>query len=299
MNMQELALMQAKQAGLSAQRQSKAAALCQQGLRALAQAQSRRFRDKAALEQAHALLLKAMKQDRRQVPAYIGIAYLRLILGDNALAMKYVRMALRLAPQDPQAQALFLQLSGGNDHTAAESEGAEAALDALTLQITSQGQQLSREEFPQTPLTDRTLLAVWQQRHQRGIQAHAESLARLLALEPLFETASLRLHLQAQEKQLERWGLFIRLSTEYQVILAQIAAHLNSLKSLQQQVARGTEHVGPQLESLLDSCDALADRLDGYEAQGYVISPLLSAYQDLIERVSALQDALDEHGEMA
>lgn len=93
------------------------------------------------------------------------------------------------------------------------------------------------------------------------------------------------------ENQLQLTQAYVETHRDLQALAAQVQ-RLDT--ELQAQNLSSTE-AEAQLEQSLDCLDALADRLDGYEAQGHDIRPLSSVYEQIVLDIGQVQEFLDHN----
>lgn len=295
MDFSHLAGLQTQQMQLQADRKLQAEHYVQQGLQALALAVERDFRDKAALEAAHSHLIKAIQYDRTHLQPYLGVAHLRLILGDRDTALKYARLALKLAPEDEQAHALMLQLL--HPPVAADrSLQADARSERFEQTLAQSLRRLAQQPCPATPLLDGEALDRLASHVSAGRRQLEHLQSELDALETELEAGELRRRLLPFETRLDRYQAVLKLSQAYQQFLTELQTAQTQVRRLlrQMQTAPTNPDGEARLDDLFDLCDRFADRLDEWATQGHPIDALKTPYKQLTAWVEAYRDALDE-----
>lgn len=279
-----------------------------QGLEALARAQASAFEDKEALKQASEYFIRAIQYGRQNVEAYVGMAYLLILLGDHVMAVRYLNEGRRIDPRNQDILTLtdFIQNPGAYAEAATESDESfnlialdDEEADDLGDALFEEVQQLITEQLAQlrylrwdlalTPQAFKALEAQYANLEQTRQELHH----KLTELERDFDTASLHQQLHPLESALKKLQGLRQASSR-------LLRVQHEIKSLSEQVQQDLSLcLGPssameqKLEKYLDDCDRFADQLDQTESQGYSIALLEPVYARLVSAVEQLQDLLD------
>ena len=98
------------------------------------------------------------------------------------------------------------------------------------------------------------------------------------------------------EREFQRFEAVAHLSSRYLSLLERIQNSLQVTESQLERLQQGhSTEPAQMIESLLDTCDQLADELDDLHNHGHAVTRLEKAYEQLAQRLSSLQDKLDEH----
>lgn len=280
----------------------------EQGLAALARAQASAFEDKESLKQASEGFIRAIQYGRQNVDAYVGMAYLLILLGDHVMAVRYLNEGRRIDPrnqdiltltdyvQNPDAYAA--ESAPEDDFSLVALDGEESD-DDLGDALFEEVQALINEQLAQLrhlrwdlALTPPAFKALEDQ-YASLDQARAALNEKLAELELDFDTASLRQQLRPLESAIKKLQGLRQASSR-------LLRTQHEIKTLTEQVQQDVSLcLGPsaameqKLEKYLDECDRFADLLDQTETQGYSIALLEPVYARLVSTVEQLQDLLD------
>ncbi len=304
MQLKELASLQHKAKSLTDARHAKAQKLADQGLLLLAEAYRQGFREKRLLSQAHQQFLQALQQHRQNLTPYLGLAYLRALLGDQELAKKYLRAAMQIDAQHPEVQGLFLLLSGAKPPPPLQTSGPAANqidLDHVAEQLESKLLQISSRLAklkPQLGLSlDLEQVLDWRQTAVSLNHSLKETEHAFSELETELDVPGLRARQAACEQLCNQMIQTCRASSLAQSLNQEQEESLQAVSKASAQLNSGqlSEAECEQLiESLLDRCDQFADRLDAFENEGYTISTLLAGYKRFMAAIEALRNQLEE-----
>lgn len=293
------------------QRAARSEALLQKGFELLAQARAEGFQKPLTLKQASRAFVRA-QQGRRSDPAsYVGLAYLFYLTRDFVQAESQLRMALKFAPQDPDARALLQHLQGHRLRPRdllleLESLHRVQAHDYLALyqkveqMIHAEVRRAMELSFPQPTASQDDFVLIQERAKYWGrvvrdlgrmldiLYVHLDTTALHQALLPLEQTkrryAQLSQDCQALQELDERL-----LKTRIEVVQA--------YRDLQreQSLPRLRQHFQAQvMERLLDRCDAIADQLDAMSSRQIQTRRLEAEYHKLIAITESFREALEE-----
>jgi tetratricopeptide (TPR) repeat protein len=277
---------------------------CEQGYNFLLKAEQTGFKDKSLLKAASEAFIRAIKQERTQADAYIGLGYLLLLLSDFKTAEIQFKAALRYAPNNRDARSLLeftLNKRSGKSILKTES-GPERDHEQIFIQLVDTiqklGKQLKQAMLPE-PMLDPIEL-------QKRLKAHSDFQSKYQSLEQEIEqldvdlnTDSLKQLLRPLTESIRQQGKIIQTSLKFQkygqdllhlmeTVKAAILG-LNQIQSIEsiQQFEQDT------LEPILDQCDQIADQLDVLSEQGHDIRSLEQRYEALTQMIENLQDLID------
>lgn len=325
MNFNDLSAIQALNTAHQEQRHQRADGLCQSGFEALQQAFENPSEQKALLQTACEHFGSAIQTSRSHLEAYLGMAYLLLVIRDFQRALDYLKEARRLCGSDPDLQAMLhylqeLRAQPEKEETpkppllpqlGAHSLSLEAQEDlALKLEqmIVQAVQALMTEPpLPTAPAHLPTELKVFQQRYQHWQEVLAELKTNLQRLAEHYDNLSLEQKLQPLETILHRYLRFIQVSRDVIQLEGkmrqedhQVQDDLKVLEELENTSQNSTSEppryhdLGQELEHFFDDCDRYADLLDDLDTQGYQMAEVIDVYEDLVADVERLRDRLDE-----
>lgn len=291
---------------ISQNRKQKGIQYCQAGYRDLSEAEKSGFQNKELLKQAAQHFIQAIRQERTQVEAYIGLAYLLLLISDLRAAEAQLKVALRLSPENPDIKALLeycLHQRLGLKTPVRNSLARESEQRYTQLQSKIQGaiQTWSQRSMPLEPTCEPEPLARLQANQQELSALWLSLDQELRELEHDMQILSLRRQAQPLQSLLWRLEKIIHTSRHFQTLqqtiqlalqeVQQSSAHIQKLSDKQQ-----IQHFEQTtLEQYLDQCDHLADQLDALSSQGHDIRVLEQPYERLVAAIEYLQDLLDEH----
>lgn len=290
---------------LAEKRHQRSEADYQAGIQALADAKASGFEDKAALKQACDHLMAALQKNHKNPRPYIAMGYLLMITADRPRAKRYFHRALKLEPDNQAAQNFLasmaesarIELQAQDTLKRFEQFQTETDPDALyhsleKMLITTLKQVMSAPHQAEPVLDPKALVR---------LSAKAEELQELKTgiekqiapLEEELDTTALYFQLRPLEVILRRYKRALEISEEFLDLQADIA-ELKQETCRLIQTANSKQEIPPDLDALLDACDALADQLDDLEARKVNIQPVEKIYQELLGFVRILQEVLDE-----
>jgi chromosome segregation ATPase len=267
-------------------------AACQRGYALLEQARRQRTHAPRLLEQAAEAFSAALRQQPEQARACLGLGYLFLLVDQPQQALQFLHQARRLEPLNPEARLWIQQAERAlspyhspHSRHERETEPVEQTLHDLI-------HAFSQAPVPQ-PVCEPLALASLQQQVQQ-LQHQLDHLnTQLDQLESEHDTLGWRQQLRPLEERLHQFRGVIQTSEALRETAEQIRAGRQQVAELRQ-AGLARARFERELEALLDRCDALADRLDAFEADGHEIQVLLAPYELLLQEVGQLQELLDE-----
>jgi tetratricopeptide (TPR) repeat protein len=295
MNFNALNELREQSQALHARRHQSASDQYQKGLSFFDQALASQFKDKKALKQAFELWISAMKTHRKNPSPSIGVGYIFMLLGDSINATRYFLNAQRIQPDNPDV-ALFLnalQTPTTKKSPSASAMDPDQLYEKIEKKIFSLRQWLRKEPKPEAVLNQIAVQKLLERR-QRQSQDLVEIQTLIDKLEQFLDISLLNREFHALEKSLETIDRAISVSLVFSVIAQEIETALSTISNIFQNYHLNRNDALRQFEQILDLCDKLADQLDDIENQGNSITEIQALYNQMIERVSLLQENLDE-----
>lgn len=286
----------------------------QAGYQHLAAAFQSDFRDKAALQAALEKFLQAARFQRSSPEPLIGLGYIFLLLNQLDQAEKYLREALRLSPQDPDAAALLRDL---HRLRTPDLPAATPLTPTLSLSEPAVTGVLSAEESGPDAVQHRiatvlTAAKAWALPPPSPDSARAEGLTQQLALfqqqyqtlqseiqalQSDWDTTPLELALYPLEKILRQGQKRLELCQLYGQLVARMHKLQSQVETALAAVFRAEAAQLPiyesRLERVMDSCDQLADEIEALQDR-HPTAELEAVYHELLQRVEQFRDCLDE-----
>ncbi|MBT9544907.1 MAG: hypothetical protein IV090_05910 [Candidatus Sericytochromatia bacterium] len=305
MNFKTIQDLQAKKETLNQERKANSHKYVEGGLSLLSKASESKFSHQQELSECHALFLKALQYNRKDPMPYIGLAHLRVIVGDRSLALKYVKKALRLDPNHTEAQNLFHFLARKSPAIPPEKKQIpeikilDAEEECLGLQIAEHILALKQvlKEVESKVLQNKfDLLALdhYLSRQEIAYQTNLKQISiwshRQGSDALYFQIKDWERDLVQLKKNRDLAQTYTQLEQEIQNLTGEVrenilALHRKQVFPLQAETL---------LEKYLDRCDYFADRLDNLEAQNRSIAILEPIYQELVENIEIFRNILDE-----
>ncbi|MEZ0375217.1 MAG: hypothetical protein ACAI44_39385 [Candidatus Sericytochromatia bacterium] len=293
-------------------RHATSARLTAYGLDCLQNAQQDGFHDRELLVEACEALLDAIRYDRARLEPYLGMGYLLWLLGEYQQARDYLSEALTLAPDNADAQTLLQALQASLRQASPPRQAILPPLsplpskdfdrwyDEVEREIKTEIQTISRIPPASFAISDdRLRIEALERRYADLLRAQARILAQCEQIEAEIDCAGLRSMLRPIEIVLARCHTSLSASWQLVELGVMLEAHRQWLEhSLAQfEAAQGLmppEFTQERFEYLLEDCDTLADQIDALDQSQPEISALIAAYEDLVQKVTQLQDVLDQ-----
>jgi tetratricopeptide (TPR) repeat protein len=312
-NLKELVALQSKTSALQANRHEQSRQSCETATQLLAKIYQADKIEKSWLSEAFETYNRSIQLNRQNADAYLGCAYLQLILGNSTEAVKYVREAVRIAPDSAEGQDLIGYLSGSPRPEAASANTTPALTSSLTTPARPQQTANNRYDIAFDELESRIqaecrLINGLNQLLQASDPDAAQLKREWLRLQQNWQ--QIEAQLRFIERELDTSNL-IRLTRPIQAILK--ALEIKSLQveqrhKLLQRIDSLGEHArtwmqkarkqpgeaASHLENLLDACDRLADELDEMEQQDQNIEKLMAPYEALLQQIESFRELLED-----
>jgi tetratricopeptide (TPR) repeat protein len=292
MNLKALLEFREQSQALHARRHQSASDNYAKGLQAFEIALQSQFHDKQALKSAMDLWFKAMKTHRQNPKPVIAIGYVFMLLGDRVQALRYFKHAQGIQSDHPDVK-LFIEALSRTEEAEVKPTDSDQVYAQIEERLFKHQTWLRNQPVPQAVITpeERADLTA---RVNGEKSVLAEILSQVQQLDQTVDTHLLdyQIHriemaMQASQKALLFSEIFSHLHQTMQALEQTVAEVYHQLKA-----DRALAHQA--LEQLLDRCDKIADQLDDTEGQGVSIALLETPYQQLLQKVSLLQDCFDE-----
>jgi len=283
------------------------------GYQILAEVWNSQFEQKDQLKQALECFVRAVKTQRNSAEAFVGLAYLLMLIQENEQAKPYLREALRLNPRQADAQKLLKALYLPPTQVVSRSNpppSVPAPLPSSPLPVNSltpeqllldiqRACQAAQEKVLPLPSGRADDLENLTQTLEQFNLSYRDLKAELKMLEAEEDCTALEIALYPFEKIIREWKKNLAVNEAFQSLLQKIAKQTQqsqkaifTLKS--SQGFKQIEIYESRLEFLLDSCDRFADEIDLFQEQGFATHELENCYAQLLETVESFREALDE-----
>lgn len=306
MNLKELVK---TQSNLVANRRDESETQCKQAYFLIAEAEANGFTDKAPLKQAMRLFIQAARQRRTYVEPYIGLAYLSLLIDQKEVAQKYLQTALKIEPQNEDALRLQNYITEGPEESPTDSFSLpelekpldhDQLYDQLEKTLFHWIRELMKLEPPVATLKPEDLETL--QARTDELESRVLSFERQIgSLDKEFDTSELRRRMRPLEVMLQRGQRALEVSEQMQLIQKQVQGLAETVKAINARLQNPTAdllaRLENEMESVMDSCDWVADRLEQLDGQGHDISQLEHNYNILAAMIDQIRDVMDEHNQ--
>lgn len=309
MNLKELVR---AQSSLNQNRQEESDTLCKQAYFLIAEAEAKGFVDKAPLKKAMHLFIQAAKQKRRYSEPYIGLCYLSLLIDQREVATKYLITALQIDPQNEDALRLQAYLNEEPKQQVAEDSfklvdldpeyREDVDLDQLYDQLEQKLLLVIKElmnyppPIPALNEADIDILKNQVDELEQRVNLYEKQIA---LLDREFDTSELRRRFRPMEVMLKRTQKALEVSERMVSINQQIQGLIDTTKGIIQRLANSSIDVigraEKELESLMDSCDWVADQIDAIDSEGHPTHALENTYNILVALIDQAREIIDEH----
>lgn len=276
---------------------------CEEGYNLLVKAEETGFKDKTLLKSASEAFIRAIRQERSNAEAYVGLGYLLLLISDFEGAEKQLKAALQLTPDNSDAKALLefsqhKRLGIPLKSSQPEPEESEQLFVQFVERIQTATRKAKAAQLKQ-PLMDTAQL-------QALVKEHGESQWRYQQLEHELAELDQSLHADSLKGILNSFAGVLRHQTKMiqtsltfqkldQALMRQMERVRDGIVNLPQLRSKEAIQTFEQntLEDLLDQCDKLADQLDSISEQGHDIRSLEKKYESLVQMIENLQEQID------
>lgn len=296
---------------------------CHRGVECLLLAEEENYQNRELLAEAADSFLAAIQHHRQNTEAYVGMAYLLWVLGDEARAYAYLEEGLRTQPSHPDVHRLIQTMSGQSvtearragaserplpslpatgsglaapNASAGERSGLEQRIQRIQTRIAQTIQQVNAED---TRLIRPTINVHEIERLQEARTAWETLYYEILSEIDTLDTFHLRVMLTCELTPLQDRILDYQSVQECSAELLGLddqiqAVHGDVRQTYGDFLAQKPGMYDALLESYYDRCDELADALDELERKNIPVRVLDSHYQQLVDRVEEFALALGE-----
>lgn len=267
------------------------------GIECMLLAEEDRYQNQDLLTEACDAFIDAIKFNRQNTRAYVGMAYLLWLLKDEKQALSYLEQGLRTNPSDPDVHALIKQISGQSvtpeaARTAPEAGSASAAVREQVqelLEILKQEGSKSIAPSINPHMIERLQENVldWELRYDDVLTAIDE-------LDTFHERVMLTCELGPVQDRILAYHQALKDSERLLKLDDQILENTRLVKQYLADLQAGDSGMfQAYLDVLLDNCESLAESLDALEAEGLNVKTLNNHYDQLADLVEELQDKVE------
>lgn len=268
------------------------------GVECMLLAEENGYQDRELLTEACDAYIEAIKFNRQNTEAYVGMAYLLWILGDNRQALSYLEQGLRTNPNNKDVHTLIQKITGYGPKAVQAAPASEDAA-ALSAQVTQMVDDLldyleSEKTAAIAASVNEHAIERLQDKLQDWELRYDEVLAGIDQLEAFHERVMLTVELAPIQDRILAYHQALRQSEKLVALDDKIIENIATTRDYLDALGKGDPGMfHAYLDMLLDNCDALADELEALEKEGLNIRTLESHYQQLSELVEALQSQLE------
>lgn len=247
---------------------------------------------------------KAIQTDAKNLLAHLVMVQVMMLMELDEGCQAYLDACKNIAPDNPfvatfeEQWAAYRLLKRAVED---QDDQLDAELDALHASVQKRLLDQSSMLFVQRALKSISL----DPEDVTRLEGFAQELAQfthelqhdIQALEASFEVQGFRRDLNFLLQHQRKLQGHLQLTQQFLLIQHTIAqAQANAGLLATQMAARELTKAAAeaQLEALLDEADRIADALDRYDAEGHSIALLQPPYQGLVDRITQVQDTLDE-----
>lgn len=287
------------------------------GMCLLNQVHEEQFANPMRLQEACRLLIEAIKFKRTDIRPYLSLAYIFLILEDHMTALKYIKPALAMEPNNPTIRDFQQQIAAEQQrvqqrrqeriqyhqqaHPSLEpvtTDDYDALYDQVEAQIRQAVRQVMMAPVPAPALASKGIVDIASQldRYQQEIDAFQ---AQLKVIDAEIDIADLTRLLKPLEANLKRYQKLVAVSQVFRQLADQLREELEMVKQIIEE-AQKTKNVDDiaileeNLEVLLENAYRHDQELSHHKKQGYPTAALESLYADLYKQIENYQEVLDE-----
>lgn len=305
-----LSKLQNKAAQLTQDRLQNASDYLADGISCLLDAEDEGYQDRELLVEACENFMEAMRLNHNAPEPCIGMAYLLLLLGEYHQAFGYVTEALSLDPQNEDAHTLSKEIQKA---LAAQNQSLEEPFEEtddepdfdllyeqLQAQIKNEVHHASTLPPKWLDISDQRFQIEKTERLYIELRQGQEAiLEQCKVLETEIDCSALRQMMRPLDIILNRCKASLTQSWQLVQLEEMMQEHNQWLNKTLKQLGLKPDQMPAdfsqqRFEYLLEDCDALADQLDELEQRQIEISALVVQYEILANRISELQDLLDQ-----
>lgn len=271
------------------------------GVECMLLAEENAYADRALLKEACDSYIEAIKFNRQNTEAYVGMAYLLWILGDKAQALRYLEQGLRTNPNHPDVHALIKVVDPrptqtGAQPTAIADEQVDQELAAEVSALVKEVLVLLEQEKTSAiaPTVNHHAIERLQEKLSEWENRYDEVLDAIDSLKAFHQRVMLTVELWPVQDRILAYTQALKRSELMLALDDKIVENITTAREYIAGLGKGDLGLyRTYMDILLDNCDALADELEVFEKEGLNIRTLESHYQQLAELVEELQSALE------
>lgn len=283
------------QQALMAERGAEAENLCRQAYYCIAEAEAQGFNDKSLLKQAMQLFSQALRQQPGYTDACLGLAYLAILLEQQALASRYLHLVLSVAPEHPEALNLLdFVLQDAADPTLENrmSLNHDQLYDQLDHAIFAFQRYWSR--YSALQVDERASCRKQLQELKAQLTAELQQFEiQLDLLETEFETHTFRRRLRMGEALSEQFDQALVRSAEMEATLKSLQALHQELRGVHLAIAAQKSDQEAVLEQIHDRLERLQHQLQRFAEIGAQTANLVYAHDIALALLDQAHENLD------
>lgn len=265
------------------------------GLECMLLAEESAYQDRALLTEACDSFLEAIKFNRQNTEAYVGMAYLIWLLGDSKQALSYLEQGLRTNPSNQDVHTLIKQISGSitpQSHPQAAQRPEHQQVITLVKELLERLK--SEKQAVLQGSVNPHILERLQEKLREWEFAYDNVLSAIDLLEAFHERVLLTCDLGPVQDLIMSYNKALKTSEKMIRLDDQILENTQLARQYLAELERNDPGMfQAYLSVLLDNCDSLADELETFEKEGLNTGTLDSHYQQLVDRVEELQTELE------
>ena len=268
------------------------------GIECMLLAEEDRYQNKDLLTEACDAFIDAIKFNRQNTPAYVGMAYLLWLLKDEKRALSYLEQGLRTNPSDPDVHALIKQISGTSvAASSANAQGPESGSAAAA--VRAQVQELldiltSERSKTISPSINNHMIERLQENVLDWELRYDDVLGAIDGLDTFHERVMLTCDLGPVQDRIIAYHKALKDSERMLKLDDQILENTRLARQYVEEIENSeTGMFQAYIDVLLDNCEAIAESLDAFESESLNIKTLDSHYQQLADLVEELQDKVE------
>lgn len=254
------------------------------------------YADRELLTEACDSFIEAIKFNRQNTEAYVGMAYLLWILGDTRQAQSYLEQGLRTNPNNADVHAMIHKISGRPARPDAQAQAAPELVDAEVIAMVKELLAYLDEDKTAAiaPTVNQHALERLQEKLNDWELRYDDVLVGIDRLEAFHQRVLLTVELGPVQDRILAYHEALRQSERMVALDDKIQENASLARQYLADLAKGDLGLyRAYLEIMLDNCDSLADELEVFEKEGFNIRTLESHYQQLADAVEDLQTRLE------
>lgn len=286
-----------------------------QGIALLTQAHEAHFSNPNCLQEACRSFIEAIKYKRTDIRPYLSLAYLFLILEDHQMALKYIKQALAIEPQNRLIKDFQQRVASDYERIKQRRQEIKESFTPVTFEmpdtvdydslydqaetaIRQAVRQVMRASVPDPALDSKEMEAIaklFESYQQEMDRLHEQ----LKVIDEEIDIADLTRMMRPLEANRRRYQQLLSTSEIFCKVARQIKEEREMVKQICEE-AKSTQEVEDipvleeNLEALLENAYRYSQELNHLKQQGYTITALETIYGELHEQIESYQDILEE-----